>query len=103
MHIILRTSSFKQRFYKIIPKNLQGDIERRILKLSENPRNGKPLGDSLWEIKAGKFRIYYIIFESEVVVLFVDVSDKKNQQDTINTLKNTDFKNIIENYKNSDK
>jgi len=103
MHIILRTPSFNQGFNKIIPKNLQGDIERRILKLSVNPHNGKPLGNSLWELKAGKFRIYYIIFESEILVLMVDVSDKKHQQETINSLKKTDFKKIIENYKNPDK
>ena len=100
MYKVLRTPYFNKRFDKIIPKNLQEDIKCRILKFSENPYNGKPLGNSLWEMKAGKFRRYYIISNSQMVVLFVDVSDKKNQQEIIDMLKEIDFRDIIENYKN---
>ena len=96
MYKIIRTESFKKLFYKFIPKNLQADLERRILKLSENPYNSKLLTDKLREIKAGKFRLYFFIIESKVIILFVGISDKKTQQGTINALK--DF-NIVK-YKN---
>ena len=96
MYNIVKTESFKKLFHKLIPKNLQGDIERRIRKLSENPYNSKLLTERLREIKADKFRIYFVIIESKVLIVFVGVSDKKDQQRMIDSLKEFDF----EKYKN---
>jgi mRNA-degrading endonuclease RelE of RelBE toxin-antitoxin system len=87
---------FNEKFYKIIPISKQEDMTRRIRKLQENPYVGKPLGYKyLRELKIDKFRVYYVIFEKEIVVLLVTVSDKKHQQDTIDFIK-ADIKNLNE-------
>ncbi len=50
------------------------------------------------ELKNDKFRVYYLIYDQLVVVLFVGVSDKKNQQAVINIVKNNlkMFKEFVE-------
>jgi putative component of toxin-antitoxin plasmid stabilization module len=94
---------FDDKFSKIIPINKQKDVNRRIAKLSNQPYVGKPLGFKyLRELKIDKFRIYYIIFDREVIVLMVNVSDKKHQQETINFIKSNakTFNEMIKNLNN---
>ncbi|MBS3124485.1 hypothetical protein J4437_07715 [Candidatus Woesearchaeota archaeon] len=47
------------------------------------------------ELKNDKFRVYYLIYDLQIIVLFVGVSDKKTQQSVINiiksNLKSTEF------------
>lgn len=74
---IVTTELFEKKFYKIIPLNKQEDAKRRINKLKQNPYVGKPLGSPYFrELKLQKFRIYFQIFEEEVLVLLISVSDK---------------------------
>lgn len=49
------------------------------------------------ELKNEGFRVYYLIYEKEIIVLFVGVSDKKSQQRVINIIKNNIkmFQNFI--------
>lgn len=59
---------------------------------------GKPLGYKWFrELKNVKYRIYYLVYDKEVVVLFVGVSDKKSQQVVINFVKNNLdlFRNLV--------
>jgi len=82
------TKNFKKRFRKIIPNSLQDYAWTNIWRLTENPFIGKPLGDSYFrELKIVDFRIYFIIYQEQVVVMLADVSNKKQQQDTIDMLK----------------
>lgn len=85
---IKMTDSFERSFHKLIPLNKQEDVKRRIFRLSEQPHIGKPLGYLfLRELKLGKFRIYYSIYEEEVIIVLIEVSNKKQQQKTIQNIK----------------
>jgi len=92
------TELFDNDFKKFIPKQYHEDIKRRLRKLAENPYVGKPLGDKYFrELKLGKFRVYFIVFEKEVVVFVVAISDKKTQYDTISLIKEKypDIRNLV--------
>lgn len=85
---IEQTELFEKRFNKLIPKNLKEKIKKQILKLSYNPYNSKPLGYKYFrEKRIQKWRIYFIIHEEKLIVYFIDISDKKAQQETINKIK----------------
>jgi mRNA-degrading endonuclease RelE of RelBE toxin-antitoxin system len=85
--VIKFTEHFEKKFLKIIPYALQEQAWTRIRQLSSNPFIGKPLRyDFIRELKLGKFRIYFVIFEEEVVVLLADISDKKHQQEVIDMI-----------------
>ena len=87
VYVLKMTEMFEKKFYKLIPLSLQKQLWCRILSLSKNPYVGKPLGyPFIRELKLGKFRVYFTIFEDEVTVLMADISDKKNQQETIDLL-----------------
>jgi mRNA-degrading endonuclease RelE of RelBE toxin-antitoxin system len=82
------TEIFEHNFNKLIPKNLQDSLKKQIFKLKENPYVGKPLGYRYFrEKKIKKWRIYYLIYESRLVIYFIDVSDKKSQQIVIDKIK----------------
>ena len=73
-------------------------------KVRENPYGlGKTLSCPWFrELKNDKFRAYYLIYGEKIIVLFVSVSDKKNQQAFIDKIKNNfaAFKELVENEKN---
>ena len=43
--------------------------------------------DYFREKKIGKFRIYYLIYKECIIVYMVTISEKKDQQRTINTIR----------------
>ena len=68
-------------------------------KLAENPYVGKQLSyPFLREKKIGGRRIFYIVYEDLELVLLVAVSDKRDQQATINHIKENlkEFRNVAE-------
>lgn len=93
------TNEFSDKFVKL-PRNIKERFENQIRKLQKNPYTlGKPLGYPWFrELKNDKFRVYYLIYDRLVVVLFVGVSDKKSQQAAINIIKSNlkMFKEFIE-------
>ncbi len=93
------TSEFEQKFEEL-PSNVKEKFESQIKKLQENPYAlGKPLGYPWFrELKNDKWRVYYLIYDQLIVVLFVGVSDKKTQQAAINLVKNNlkVFKEFVE-------
>ena len=57
-------------------------------KLAENPYTGKPLGLNWFrEKKLDKYRIYYLIYEDLDSVFMAAISEKKDQQKVINTIR----------------
>ncbi len=79
--------------YSIPDKRIDSICEE----LKINPFVGKPLGYSfLREKKYEDKRIYYLIYEEIKVVLLVSVSNKKTQQETIETIKDSfeEFKKV---------
>lgn len=84
---IFRTETFIADFNKL-PKEEQKRVERIREQLKENPFVGKPLGYRFFrEKRIGGKRLYYLIYEDKVIVLFVAYGGKKHQQSTINTIK----------------
>jgi mRNA-degrading endonuclease RelE of RelBE toxin-antitoxin system len=84
---IMTTVVFEKLFEKLSKKE-----KDRIIKLKdslkENPFSGKPLGYSFFrEKKIEGNRLYYLIYEDKLVILFVFYSNKKIQQQVIDKIK----------------
>ena len=63
-------------------------VQKIINQFCNNPSVGKPLGSKwLREKKFGKQRIYFLVYEEFGIVYLVDMSEKKNQQNTIESIK----------------
>lgn len=93
------TIEFEDNFAKLSP-DIKERFENQIKKLRNNPYAlGKPLGYPWFrELKNEKFRVYYLIYDQLIVILFVAVSDKKTQQEAINIIKGNlkMFKEFVE-------
>ena len=79
------------RFDKELNKfdaEFQNHVDRIEEQLKENPFLGKPL-DAKWfrEKKHGKYRIYFVVYEEFSSVFMVAISEKKDQQKVINTVR----------------
>lgn len=79
------------RFDKELGK-FDADFQRRVDRieeqLKENPYLGKPLGPKWFrEKKIGKYRIYFAVYENLSAVFMVGISEKKDQQKVINTVR----------------
>ena len=62
--------------------------EKMAVKLAKNPLGGKPLGfNFIREKKIRERRIYFLVYEDLKLVMLVATSGKKNQQVTINHIK----------------
>lgn len=87
MFKIFTTDEFDRDFDKL-DISLQKQIEKEIEQLEENPYVGKPLGYKFFrEKKVKNYRIYYLIYEEYVVVFVVAISNKKEQQKVIDSIK----------------
>jgi len=87
MFKIFTTEEFDKIFSKL-DNTLQKQIEKEIEQLQVNPEVGKPLGYKFFrEKKVKNYRIYYLVYEEYVVVFVITLSDKKDQQKAINTIK----------------
>ena len=87
MFAVIGTDTYLDELKKW-PRDAQEAARRIPLHLAENPYSGKPLGyPYLREKRIDNRRIYYLIYDDLKLVLLVATSDKKNQQATINHLK----------------
>ena len=82
------TKEFSKEFRKL-PTEIKKRFKEQFKKVEIDPFSiGKPLGYEWFrELKNKGFRVYYLIYEDEIIVLFVGVSDKKSQQNVINIIK----------------
>ena len=80
-YAIKETKEFKKEFKKL-PKHIRKRFKRQFRKVLINPYGlGRPLKFEWFrEIKTEGYRVYYLIFDEKITVLFLGVSDKKNQQ-----------------------
>ena len=84
---VLSTKEF-DTWEKLLPKDYQEQIQGFIKQLKQNYNTGRPLGYPFFrEKKMGKYRLYFLIYEDVDAVLLVTISDKKAQQDIIDTIK----------------
>ena len=82
------TTDEYDKYFRKLNKDLQTKIDNEVEQLETNPYVGKPLGYIfLREKKVMVYRIYYLIYEEYKSVFLVSISQKKNQQRTINTIK----------------
>ena len=87
MYKIFTTDQFDKTFDKL-DASLKKQIEKEIEQLEITPYVGKALGYKFFrEKKVKNYRIYYLIYEDYVVVFVIAISDKKNQQIVINTIR----------------
>ncbi len=71
-----------------LDKELHNWLDKIEDQLVENPYVGDPLGVRWFrEKKHDGFRIYYLIYENVKSVYMVGISEKKDQQRVINTIK----------------
>ena len=69
-------------------KSFKHWLERTIIQLAANPFVGKPLKVKWFrEKKFKKQRIYFLIYENFGMVYVVNLSEKKDQQKVINSIK----------------
>jgi mRNA-degrading endonuclease RelE of RelBE toxin-antitoxin system len=87
MFELLTTHEFDRDMRKL-DNSAKQQVERVLLQLQENPHSGKPLGYTFFrEKKIGKHRIYYLIYDNFLVVFVIAMSEKKDQQKTIDAVK----------------
>lgn len=73
-------SKFDRKFQERVDK-----IEEHLI---ENPYYGTPLGYKWFrESRFENYRVYYLIYENFEAIFMVGISDKKDQQKVINTIK----------------
>ncbi len=88
MFRVFKSPKFQKRTEKLLSKQEQTQLEKFIQKLKEGNILGKPLyGQSLKEFKLSGKRIYYLVYNDLAIILFVNASNKKFQQETINEIK----------------
>ncbi len=69
-------------------KSFQNRVDKIEDILVENPYTGSPLSVEWFrEKRYGKYRIYYIIYDDLEAVFMVAISEKKDQQKVINTIR----------------
>ena len=84
---IYTTEEYDKDFDKL-DKSLKAQIEKEIEQLETNPYSSKPLGYRFFrEKKIKNRRIYFLIYEEYIVIFIITISDKKDQQKVINTIK----------------
>ncbi len=84
---VYRSEPFDEQVEKM-PSDFRIWIEKIETQLMQNPHAGKPLGFRWFrEKKYGKFRVYYLVYENLEAVYMIALSDKKEQQKTINTIR----------------
>ena len=84
---IYHSQRFNKELFKF-DKNFYDRVDKIEDQLVENPYSGKPLGVKWFrEKKYEKYRIYYLIYDELQAVFMVGISEKKDQQKVINTIK----------------
>jgi mRNA-degrading endonuclease RelE of RelBE toxin-antitoxin system len=82
------TNEFEKQYSKL-PLDIKDRFEEQFKKVRADPYSiGKTLGYKWFrELKNEGYRLYYLIYDEQVVVLFVGTSDKKSQQAVITVIK----------------
>jgi mRNA-degrading endonuclease RelE of RelBE toxin-antitoxin system len=84
---VYRSESFQKEVSKY-DKVFQDRIDKIEDKLMINSEYGSPLGmKSFRETRFEGYRVYYLIYEDLGAIYMVAISDKKDQQKTINTIR----------------
>lgn len=100
---IYHSSTFDKLLEKC-EKNFRVWLDKIEDQLVDNPYAGDPLGVRWFrEKKYGIYRVYFLIYEEYQTVFMVNMSEKKDQQKIINTIRllldvyQDEIKHLIEN------
>lgn len=99
MFKVIGTNTYLREIRKKWPKTDREAVEKIPKQLAENPFVGKPLNyPFLREKRVREKRVYYLVYEDLGLVLLVAVSGKKDQQATIDHIKEhlKEFKQVAE-------
>lgn len=84
---IFTTEDFDKQFKKL-DKGIRRKIWNEIRELSEHPMSSKPLQYKFFrEKRMENYRVYFLIYEDIMIVLLVGISRKKDQQNSIDKIK----------------
>jgi len=84
---IFHSARFDRELAKF-DSNFQNQVDKIENQLIKNPYVGDPLNVKWFrEKKIDKYRIYYIIYDDLESVFMVAISEKKDQQKVINTIR----------------
>lgn len=84
---VFLAQTFKEKLEKA-GKPFQIWFDKILDQLAKNPRVGKPLGTTWFrEKKFEKRRVYFLVYEDLNSVFVVNLSEKKDQQAIINSVK----------------
>ena len=87
MHTVIGTDTYLKEIKKL-PKDYQEAADKIPARIKENPKLGKPLNyPFLRESRIKERRVYYLVYDDLRLVLLVAVSGKKDQQSTIDHIK----------------
>ncbi len=87
MFEVLTSEEFDKDFGKL-DQSIKERVAKAIEQLRSNPFTGKPLGYEFFrEKKIGKYRIYCLIYGQRLIVFVVAMSEKKDQQATIDKVR----------------
>ena len=85
--MVFRSNSFNEDISKL-DNAIQMRVDKIEDKLSQNPYYGNPLGYKWFrETRYETYRFYFVVYEDLKSVYMVAVSNKKDQQKIINTIK----------------
>lgn len=84
---VYQSARFDEELVKY-EKDFQERVDKIEDQLMENPYTGDPLGVRWFrEKRYKKYRIYFIIYDDLEAVFMVAISEKKDQQKVINTVR----------------
>jgi mRNA-degrading endonuclease RelE of RelBE toxin-antitoxin system len=98
---VYHSSRFDRELSKF-DKKFQDSVDKIEDQIVENPYTGDPLNVRWFrEKRYGKYRIYFLVYEDLQAAIMVAISEKKDQQKVINTIKllfsffRTELENLI--------
>ncbi len=84
---IYHSSRFDKELVKY-DKNFQYRVDKIEEQLIENPYSGDPISVKWFrEKRYDKYRIYYLVYDDLDAVFMIAISEKKDQQRVINTIR----------------
>src|SRR3990167_566037 len=84
---VFRSIAFQEEITKY-DKSIQDRVDKIEDKLMFNSKYGNPLGTEWFrESRFENYRIYFLVYEDLSAIYIVAISEKRDQQKTINTIK----------------
>lgn len=88
MYRVFKSPKFDKKVEKLLSSKELNELDKLIEKLKSDQFIEKPLNYEFFrEYKIGVKRIYFLVYEDIAIILLVNSSNKKYQQETIDEIK----------------